>query len=340
MSFVTASEISPIPNSVVVSGNHPAPRRSASRSPFPETVTSDQVLELSTSVRKILSDLSILRGEFCKDEYPEDHTNKIALLRSGYADMSQWFKFEDRIDRLKDRATEREALQQQDAENEGDLGRTVRNWDEQIVIERSKFEAFVDKHNTIVSDLRNLRRRFEAAGKGKNPIYDYQLAIRYQVIGNQVIPEGYKKKRAPRGSKVTPAKGTPAKGAAVVHDDSDDDDMGHGAPSAKKVKVANKPATKSKGIAVATGGAGKKHVISDAGEVDSIVVAAAPTVGTPEAIEAANLQLGILESRIQYRVEELSRLEAEIERKQVEVMGWNAEIELLIKKRSSLAKGK
>jgi hypothetical protein len=216
----------------------------------------------------------------------------------------------------------------------------VRNWDEQIVIERSKFEALVDKHNTIVSDLRNLRRRFEATSKGKNPVYDYQLAICYQVIGNQVIPTGYKKKRAPRGSKVTPAKGTPAKGVAAVHDDSDDEDMGGGATSAKKVKVTKKPATKSKEIAVATGGDGKKGVISDTGEGGSIVVAAVPTLVTAEAIEAANLQLGTLESRIQGRVVKLSRLEAEIERKQVEVMGWNAEIELLMKKRSSLAKGK
>jgi hypothetical protein len=58
------------------------------------------------------------------------------------------------------------------------------DFDKQIKKDRKKFDELNAVYVTMHSDITALRANLENLGKGPMGVYDYEMDIKYQVIGN------------------------------------------------------------------------------------------------------------------------------------------------------------
>jgi hypothetical protein len=162
---------------------------------------------------RVLSDLSILHGEFNSSE--SRRFSQIMVAQSAYPDLSLLNQLCNDVLALKKR------LQLRDAAANGSIPAG------QAPIHVPQFFAGLDVNSEsfLLGDLystcyqhrgaiEQLRIRLEATHKGPNEVYDYKRDVKYQVIGNQEYPVGYKRP-LPAASPYTPARAALAAMAAT-----------------------------------------------------------------------------------------------------------------------------
>jgi hypothetical protein len=163
--------------------------------------------------QRVLSDLSILHGEFNSSE--SRRFSQIMVEQSAYPDLSSLNKLCNDVFALKKR------LQLRDAVANGSIPA------DQTPVHVPQFFAGLDVNSEsfILGDLystcyqhrgaiEQFRIQLEATHKGPHGVYDYQRDVKYQVIGNQEYPIGYKRP-LPASLPYTPARAAIAAMAAT-----------------------------------------------------------------------------------------------------------------------------
>ena len=196
---------------------------------------------LAQDTKALLSDLSILHGQFLKDDDKADNPSKKAIVEAGYSSCQCLLSFEVRIERLKDEVIKRGAGQLNvDSEDGSDRIK-------QISKERETLAELQGIYITMRNEITSLRIQLEEANRGTSQIYDYELDIQYQVLGNQTLPRGYIKTKRDRrnGSKRSsaqrlqpqPPSNSPPAGQEHLQSITQSD-IGE-APPRKKLKLKN-----------------------------------------------------------------------------------------------------
>jgi hypothetical protein len=176
-------------------------------------LTRAAVNSLRDNHNALLSDLSILHGEFSKEEFSDHHPNKKAFIDAGHPSVDGLIATGGSIDHLLKKVTKREAAMEDNKEG-GDFNKQMKQ-------EHKKFDELNSVYRKTLHALTALRATLEIIGKGTQGVYDYEMDINYQVIGNQTLPVNY---RRPKVTK------TPKR---------EINEQPLSAPPAKKIKLTN-----------------------------------------------------------------------------------------------------
>jgi hypothetical protein len=157
-------------------------------------VTRAAVNSLRDNHNALLSDLSILHGQFSKEEFSDHHPNKKAFIDAGYPSVYGLISIGDSIDHLLKKVIKREAVQVSTKDNKegGDFNKQMKQ-------EHKKLDELNGLYLKTLDDITALRGKLETTGKGTQGVFDYEMDINYQVIGNQTIPPNY---RRPKVTKI------------------------------------------------------------------------------------------------------------------------------------------
>jgi hypothetical protein len=168
------------------------PQSNASVAP----ATSTAVNSLRDNHNALLSDLSILHGQFSKEEFSDHHPNKKAFIDAGYPSVYGLISIGDSIDHLLKKVTKREAVQVSKKDNKegGDFNKQMKQ-------EHKKLDELNGVYRKTLDDITALRATLETIGKGTQGVYDYEMDINYQVIGNQTIPPNYRRPKVTKTPK-------------------------------------------------------------------------------------------------------------------------------------------
>jgi hypothetical protein len=261
---------------MIVSPPTPTPSKSASTSNQPQNqnkpqsstetnnstphshlapVTTADLKRLLFNSRALISDLSILHGEFASTY--SSATTVLILKESDYGDLRGITDFENRVFRLMKKVEKRElGSAVTNSTTSGGGGGGVNGGEEKkkgkekelksiYESEHEKLEELYGIYVKMRADIEGLRLRLEDAGKGMFGVHDYEVDIKYQVIGNQTLPLYYKKPKGNKGkgdSRKRKAESSPAPSEA-----SD-------TPAKKKVKlVSDKEKAKGGGSGLGMG---------------------------------------------------------------------------------------
>jgi hypothetical protein len=159
-------------------------------------VTRAAVNSLRDNHNALLSDLSILHGQFSKEEFSDQHPNKKAFIDAGYPSVYGLTSIGDSINRLLKKVTKREAVQVSTKDNKegGDFTK-------QMEQEHKKVDELNVVYLKTLDDITALRGKLETIGKGTQGVYDYEMDINYQVIGNQALPPNYRRPKVTKPPK-------------------------------------------------------------------------------------------------------------------------------------------
>jgi hypothetical protein len=159
-------------------------------------VTRAAVNSLRDNHNALLSDLSILHGEFSKEEFSDHHPNKKAFIDAGYPSVDGLISIGDSIDYLFKKVTKREAKQASMEDDKEGVG-----LNRQMKQEHKKLDELNGIYLKTLDDITSLRTMLETIGKGTQGVYDYEIDISYQVIGNQTIPPNYRRPKVTKTPK-------------------------------------------------------------------------------------------------------------------------------------------
>jgi len=198
---------------------------------FPaEAAVLAEIVALRDRDSELLSDFSILRGEFRKAEYESDPNHKFTreFRERGLDSMVEQFTIYEELRKLEKYL---KRFRQQRAANELTAKQKTEEGSEVEVLKVQK-KAFEEKKKKIT----DLRIALENLGKAKHAkYYSYPLDVRYQIIGNQVIPDSAKAKRRRSTNGVKLGNNTAGK-RDTPGDDSSDELDATPSRSAKKGK--------------------------------------------------------------------------------------------------------
>ncbi|KAH6704079.1 hypothetical protein BKA61DRAFT_680324 [Leptodontidium sp. MPI-SDFR-AT-0119] len=177
--------------------------------PIPSPVTLDDILRLGLEVRSLLSDLFVLQGTFLPQNREKDPENVEEFKKNGFATSSQFYKYEERIAKFRNEVEKR--IEEQATELPG----SNRDWSDAVAAEYLALAKLCKDYDRCKSRLTSLRELLETRHANESGVYEYEVAVIYQQIGNQVKPPGYKKPKtnsaASRSMTSSPALGTPSK---------------------------------------------------------------------------------------------------------------------------------
>jgi hypothetical protein len=159
-------------------------------------VTRAAVNSLRDNHNALLSDLSILHGQFSKEEFSDLHPNKKAFIDAGYPSVYGLISIGDSINHLLKKVTKRDAVQVSTKDNKegGDFTKQMKQ-------EHEKLDELNVVYLKTLDDITALRGKLETIGKGTQGVYDYEMDINYQVIGNQIIPPNYRRPKVTKTPK-------------------------------------------------------------------------------------------------------------------------------------------
>lgn len=137
----------------------------------PRITLGDQALELREQSFKLLSDYSILRGEFLTSANEPNNPNTTAFEQAGLTDnyLAQ-VKFQAKLERLY-----RKIIGIVASKEEPIPGNVVGR----------KLAEMKESFEKDVTRMKALRSTLEAANKGNNGVYKYKAGVRYQLIGEE-----------------------------------------------------------------------------------------------------------------------------------------------------------
>ncbi|KAF4618404.1 hypothetical protein G7Y89_g14897 [Cudoniella acicularis] len=134
--------------------------------------------------RKLSSDLSILRGEFARDDYGDDIIYTQYFADYTLPTLATFVETESQLTKFIKKVTKRQAA-------DSPAPTAI-----DIEAQRGKYNEFLDAHEEKKAKLSDLRKKLEAV----NPhptwnVYEYEADISYQLIGNQRPKTGYKRNK-------------------------------------------------------------------------------------------------------------------------------------------------
>jgi hypothetical protein len=199
-----------------------------------------EIVALRDRDSMLLSDFSILRGEFCKTEYKNDPNHKfIREFRECGLDnfIAQFELYEDlkKLEKYLKAVRQARANGELTFEQRADEGREVDYL-------KALNEQFEEKKKKIT----DLRIALEKLGKEKGKYYPYPLDIHFQVIGNQEVPANAKAKRRRSTNGVKSEGKSDGKRGTPGDDSSDEFDATPSRPTKKGKKNDGTAARKAK----------------------------------------------------------------------------------------------
>lgn len=155
----------------------------ANGTPNASITLGDQVLDLREQSFKLLSDYSILRGEFLTnaDEPNDPNTKEFenASLTDNY--LAQ-IKFQDKLERLYRKVVGATISADGSSQGSASYGK--------------KFAEMKEAFEKDLAKMKVLRCSLEEANKGNKVIYKYKPGVRYQLIGEEDAAAKLRLKRA------------------------------------------------------------------------------------------------------------------------------------------------
>ncbi|KAH7364843.1 hypothetical protein BKA65DRAFT_591111 [Rhexocercosporidium sp. MPI-PUGE-AT-0058] len=153
-------------------------------------VSLDDILRLNLVVRSLLSDLFVLHGTFLPQNRDQDPENVAEFENTGFADALQFYKYEERL------ASFRIEVENRVKEQAAELPDFNRNWSDALAAEHRTLAKLYRSFDRCRSRLTSLRELLETRHMNGAGIYEYEIAVNYQEIGNQVKPPGYRKPKS------------------------------------------------------------------------------------------------------------------------------------------------
>ncbi|KAG4443401.1 hypothetical protein IFR05_001080 [Cadophora sp. M221] len=171
---------SPIPYTVING-------RPSLAAPGPSPVTLDDISRLSLEERYLLSDLFVLQGTFLPQTREMDPVIWEEFKKNGFATTSQFYKYEERIAKFCNEVEKR--MDEQAAELPG----SNRDWSDALAAEHAALANLWGNYERCKDRLASLRELLETRYENERGVFEYEAAVNYQQIGNQVKPPGYRK---------------------------------------------------------------------------------------------------------------------------------------------------
>jgi len=205
-------------------------------------LSSQLVVELSKNYDDLVTDLSILRGEFDREK-PSTALQvacKNEIKRRGFEQMRDHFDLGDSIRTLANEVEAREA-----AQRNGSLTDAMAN---NMPNEISRYNDYGGAYERKKNEITQMRLALEHMGMhAGEQYYTYALHSPYKVIGNQMVPLAAQPRARRKSSKIdTPKQGTPRQETPTFKEDT---------PMAETPQGQTSP-NKRKSVAVSTPVAG------------------------------------------------------------------------------------